>query len=54
MSDKIKSYAMDNNMKYVGSVPYDRDVTAAMVAQQSLVDFSNGDSAEAIKKVNFK
>lgn len=51
MSDKIKSYAIDNNMKYVGSVPYDRDVTAAMVAQQSLVDFSNGESAEAIKKV---
>jgi len=51
MSDQIKSYAEKNNMKYIGSIPYDRDVTAAMVAQQSLVDFSNGKGAEAIKKV---
>ncbi|MBW1894100.1 MAG: ATP-binding protein [Deltaproteobacteria bacterium] len=51
MSDQIKSYAEKNNMKYIGSIPYDKDVTAAMVAQQSLVDFSNGKGAEAIKKV---
>ncbi|MBW1894190.1 MAG: hypothetical protein JRF40_08575 [Deltaproteobacteria bacterium] len=38
-------------MRYVGSIPYDRGITAAMVAQQSLVDFSNGKGAEAIKKV---
>ena len=51
MSDKIKSYAVEHNMKFVGSVPYDTDVTAAMVAQQSLVDFSNGNGADAVKKV---
>lgn len=51
MSEKIKSYAVNHNMTFVGSVPYDRDVTAAMVAQQSLVDFSNGNASEAIKDV---
>ena len=38
-------------MKYVGSVPYDTGVTAAMVAQKSLVDFSDGKGAKAIKAV---
>ena len=54
MSEKIKSYAEKNNIEYVGSIPYDRNVTATMVTQQSLVDFSNGKGAEAIKKKVWK
>lgn len=51
LSEEIKSYAKESHMTYVGSVPYDTDVTAAMVAQKSLVDFSNGKGAAAVKKV---
>lgn len=51
ISDQIKKYADENKIKYIGSVPYDTDVTAAMVAQKSLVDFSEGKGAQAIRKV---
>ena len=51
MSDAIIAYAKENNMAYVGAVPYDRDMTAAMVAQKPLVDFSNGPAAVAIRSV---
>ena len=51
ISDQIKKYAAENKIKYAGSVPYDSDVTAAMVAQKSLVDFSEGEGSQAIRKV---
>ncbi|MBL0731834.1 MAG: ATP-binding protein [Desulfosarcina sp.] len=51
ISDRIKEYANENKIKYIGSVPYDSDVTAAMVAQKSLVDFSDGKGSQAIQKV---
>lgn len=51
ISDQIKKYAVENKIKYIGSVPYDSDVTAAMVAQKSLVDFSEGEGSQAIRKV---
>ncbi len=51
MSEKIRQYAADNNMTYVGEIPYDRDVTAAMVAQEALVDHSSGPAAVAVKDV---
>ena len=42
ISDIIVNMAENNNMQFVGSIPYDRDVTYAMVAGKSLIDFSNG------------
>ncbi|MFH2129357.1 MAG: 4Fe-4S binding protein, partial [bacterium] len=51
ISEKIQLYAEQNQLKYVGSVPYDRDVTAAMVACKPLVVHSNGSAAIAVRKV---
>ncbi len=51
IADQIKKYADENKIKYIGSIPYDSDVTAAMVAQKSLVDFSEGKGAQAMLKV---
>jgi MinD superfamily P-loop ATPase len=51
IADQIKKYADENKIKYIGSIPYDTDVTAAMVAQKSLVDFSEGKGAQAILKI---
>ncbi|MCP4754297.1 MAG: (4Fe-4S)-binding protein [Proteobacteria bacterium] len=51
MTEKIIAYASDNRLKYVGSVPYDSDVTAAMVAQQPLVTFSKGEAATALREI---
>ena len=49
MSGAIIAYAREKNMVYVGSIPYDKDMTAAMVAQKPLVDFSTGSAAIAIR-----
>jgi len=51
MSEQIKSFAEQNNLKYVGSVPYDREVTAAMVAAKPLVVHSSGAAATAVREV---
>jgi MinD superfamily P-loop ATPase len=51
MSDQIIAYAREKNMKHTGVIPYDREMTAAMVARKSLVDFSDGLAARAIRSV---
>jgi MinD superfamily P-loop ATPase len=51
MSENIIAYAKEKDMAYVGAIPYDKDMTAAMVAQKPLVDFSNGAAAAAIRSV---
>jgi len=47
----IISYAEEHNIKYVGSIPYDPDVIAAMVAQKTLVEYSSGKAAAAVKGI---
>ena len=51
ISQTIISYAKKNNIQYVGSIPYDPDVIAAMVAQKTLIEFSSGKAATAVKEV---
>jgi MinD superfamily P-loop ATPase len=51
LSRKIKIYARDHQMAYVGSIPYSTDFAGAMVARKNLVEFSNGAAAIAVKKV---
>ncbi|MEW6076444.1 MAG: ATP-binding protein [Thermodesulfobacteriota bacterium] len=51
MSDRIIAYAWDHKMEVAGVIPYDRDMTAAMVARKALVDFSDGPAARAIRSV---
>jgi MinD superfamily P-loop ATPase len=51
MSSRIRVYAEENRLEYLGSIPYDREVTAAMVAGQPLVAYSRGDAAEAVSQI---
>jgi|APSaa5957512622_1039677.scaffolds.fasta_scaffold29779_3 MinD superfamily P-loop ATPase len=51
ITQTIISYAKENNIKYVGSIPYDPDVIAAMVAQQTLIEYTSGKAATAVKKI---
>ena len=48
---EIQNYAWDNNIRFTGKIPFDRDVTRAMNAQQSLVEFSQGPAAKAVTQV---
>ena len=38
-------------MHFLGRVPYDREVTRAMVAGKSLVEFSDGAASQAVKEL---
>ncbi len=49
VTGRIGAYCREHGLTRVGEIPYDRDVTAAMVAQQSLVDFSTGPAARAVR-----
>lgn len=51
LSKETIHYAQQNQIQYVGSIPYDTDVIAAMVAQRNLIDYSHGPAAEAVKEV---
>jgi len=51
ISLQIDSFANKNNLKMAGSVPYDKDVAAAMLAQKSLVEFSNGKEADDMRRI---
>ncbi len=51
MAGRIGAYCHEHGLARVGEIPYDRDVTAAMVAQQSLVDFSRGPAARAVRDI---
>jgi len=51
MTLRIESFAKKSGMKSAGRIPYDKDVTSAMVAQKSLVEFSQGKGAEAMREV---
>ncbi|MFP4444675.1 MAG: ATP-binding protein [Desulfosudaceae bacterium] len=51
MAENIRNYSRDSEMTYVGDIPYDKDMTAAMVDQMALVNFSDGPAAQAIRDV---
>ncbi len=38
-------------MHFMGRIPYDRAVTQAMVAGKTLVEFSDGTTAQAVREL---
>lgn len=50
-TDSMKAFAKANNIKFAGEIPFDREVTASMNAGKSLVEFSQGPAAQAVRKV---
>jgi MinD superfamily P-loop ATPase len=51
MSDQIAEYCVSKNIGFVGRIPYDTAVTYAMVASQSIVEFSDGHVSKAIREI---
>jgi len=51
MSNQIAEYCASKNIGFVGRIPYDTEVTYAMVASQSIVEFSDGHVSKAIRKI---
>lgn len=51
MSDQIAAYCAGNDIGLLGRIPYDTAVTYAMVASQSIVEFSGGKVSKAIREL---
>jgi MinD superfamily P-loop ATPase len=51
MVEKIESYAQDNGIPVMGKIPYDPNVTRAMVQGKSIVEYDDGAAAAAIVEV---
>lgn len=51
MSDRIADFCARHRIDLVGRIPYDTSVTRAMVAGQSIVEFSDGGVSEAIRQI---
>lgn len=48
---EIEKYAEENDIPITGKIPYDSDVTRAMVEGKSIVEYSDGDASLSIKEV---
>jgi MinD superfamily P-loop ATPase len=51
MSDQIAAYCAGKDIGLLGRIPYDTAVTYAMVASQSIVEFSDGKVSKAIREL---
>ena len=47
-TEKIENYCESNNIDVVGKLPYDTVVTEAMIHEQSVIEFSDGDLSDDI------
>lgn len=49
MTAKAEDTARDRGLRFLGRVPYDEDVTKAQIEGKSVVEFSEGPAAEAVR-----
>jgi MinD superfamily P-loop ATPase len=49
MTEQIKQYAQQNNIKVVGEIPYDDAFTKAQLNKTTLVEYADGKTTEIIK-----
>lgn len=50
-TEDIKKFCGENSIRFAGEIPFDRDVVESMKAGQSLVTFSQGPAARAVKNI---
>ncbi|MCK4634882.1 MAG: 4Fe-4S binding protein [Candidatus Aenigmarchaeota archaeon] len=48
---EIEEYCRRNNLEIVGKLPYDTIVTEAMIQEKTVIEYSDGDFSDKIKKM---
>ncbi len=48
---EIENYCRRNNLEIVGKLPYDTIVTEAMIQEKTVIEYSDGDFSDKIKKM---
>jgi MinD superfamily P-loop ATPase len=51
LTDQIEQYCQENNIGFVGKIPYDTMVTEAMVQRKTIIEFSDGQIAREIIRI---
>jgi len=51
LTEKARDFARESDLPLLGEIPFDRDVTAAMVAGRSVVEGGAGPASEAMKRI---
>jgi MinD superfamily P-loop ATPase len=51
MTEQLRGAAGEYGMAVIGQVPYDTDVTRAQIAVRSVVEYSHGAAAQAIREI---
>ena len=51
MTEKIEDMAKNYGIFFLGKIPYDKEITYAQIKGLSVVEFSNGDASESIRKI---
>jgi len=50
-SKNIENYCKKNKIPIVGKIPYHTDMTQAMIKEQSIIEYSNGEISKEIKTI---
>lgn len=51
ITENIKNFCKENNIHFAGQIPYDNDVTKAMINGKNIIEYSDGKTAEVIKNI---
>ncbi len=51
ITNKIEKFCAKNKLEFAGKIPYDNDVTQAMVNRMNVIEYSNGPVAKAVKLI---
>ncbi|MGB2982833.1 MAG: ATP-binding protein [Candidatus Bipolaricaulia bacterium] len=51
LTNRIRAFALENDVPFLGEIPFDRRVTEAMVAGRSVVEDDRGAAAEAMMQI---
>ncbi len=49
-SNVIRNFAEKNNIRFVGEIPFDRDVIDSMKEKKSLIEYSDGPASRAVRE----
>jgi MinD superfamily P-loop ATPase len=51
ITDRIKALAGDYKADFLGTIPYDKNITLAQMKKQSLVEYGKGKALESVKQI---
>ncbi|BEP30005.1 ATP-binding protein [Helicovermis profundi] len=51
LTEDIKKYCKDENIEYIGSIPYDKMVSKSLEEFKTVVDYSDSNAGNEIKKI---